>query len=148
MIPFPYKQKLITSLATTVSCERNWIITPTSGQKRKYLSLQNNNYNKYGNVLKNWLCPNFLLLPKKSELPKIWGGCSSPRPPTCTPMVWQNICTNVSMIWLQLCLWHGAEKADCRELISRSVIYPIYPDSCGNRPVSTYFAMRRDDTLF
>ena len=36
---------------------------------------------KHGNVFKNWLCPNFLLLPKKSELPKIWGGCSPPRPP-------------------------------------------------------------------
>ena len=31
MIIFPYKQKLITCLATTVSCECNWIITPTSG---------------------------------------------------------------------------------------------------------------------
>ena len=78
MIPFPYKQKLITSLATTVSCERNWIITPTSGQKRKYLSLQNNNYNKYGNVCKSQLCPNFLSLPQNSELPKIWRGCSPP----------------------------------------------------------------------
>ena len=36
---------------------------------------------KHGNVFKSWLCPNFLLLPKKSELPKIWGGCSLPRPP-------------------------------------------------------------------
>ena len=36
---------------------------------------------KHGNVCKTWLCPNFLLLPKKSELPKIWGGCSPPRPP-------------------------------------------------------------------
>ena len=27
------------------------------------------------------LCPNFLLLPKKSELPKLWGGFSPPRPP-------------------------------------------------------------------
>ena len=27
------------------------------------------------------LFPNFLSLPKKSELPKIWGGCSPPRPP-------------------------------------------------------------------
>ena len=78
MIPFPNKQKLITSLATTVSCERNWIITPTSGQKRKYLSLQNNNYNKYGNVCKSQLCPNFFSLPQNSELPKIWRGCSPP----------------------------------------------------------------------
>ena len=30
---------------------------------------------------KNWLCPNFLSLPKKSELPKLWRGCSPPRPP-------------------------------------------------------------------
>ena len=36
---------------------------------------------KHDNVFKSWLCPNFLLLPKKSELPKIWGGCSPPRPP-------------------------------------------------------------------
>ena len=44
-----------------------------------------------GDVFKNWLCPNFLSLPKKSELPKIWGGggCSPPRPPPLapTPMV-------------------------------------------------------------
>ena len=32
-------------------------------------------------LLKNWLCPNFLLLTKKSELPKIWGGPHSPSPP-------------------------------------------------------------------
>ena len=31
--------------------------------------------------MKNLLCPNFLVLPKKSELPKIWGGCSPPPPP-------------------------------------------------------------------
>ena len=30
---------------------------------------------------KNWLCPNFLVLPKESELPKLWGGCSPPGPP-------------------------------------------------------------------
>ena len=36
---------------------------------------------KHRNVFKTWLCPNFLLLPKKSELPKYWGGCSPPRPP-------------------------------------------------------------------
>ena len=32
------------------------------------------------------LCPNFLLLPKKSELPKIFGGLEPP-PPARTPMV-------------------------------------------------------------
>ena len=41
---------------------------------------------KHENVFKNWLCPNFLLLPKKSELPKIWGGCSPLAPPARTPM--------------------------------------------------------------
>ena len=39
-----------------------------------------------GDVFKNWLCPNFLSVPKKSELPKIWEGCSPPRPlPAPTP---------------------------------------------------------------
>ena len=41
---------------------------------------------KHGNVFKTWLCPNFLLLPKQSELPKIWGGCSNPPPPARMPM--------------------------------------------------------------
>ena len=40
---------------------------------------------KHENVFKSWLCPNFLLLPKKSELPKIWGGCSPPSPPSPPP---------------------------------------------------------------
>ena len=33
--------------------------------------------------METWLCPNFLSLPKKSELRKIWGGggCSAPRSP-------------------------------------------------------------------
>ena len=31
--------------------------------------------------LKTGFAQNFLLLPKKSELPKLWGGCSPPRPP-------------------------------------------------------------------
>ena len=36
---------------------------------------------------KNWLCPNFLSLPKKSELPKLWGGAAAPlAPPARTPM--------------------------------------------------------------
>ena len=38
-------------------------------------------YNKkHGNVFKNWLCPSFLLLPKKSELPKLWAFWPPPRP--------------------------------------------------------------------
>ena len=36
------------------------------------------NIKNHGNVFKNWLCPNFLSLPKKSELLKIWEGCSPP----------------------------------------------------------------------
>ena len=32
-------------------------------------------------LLKNWLCPNFLLLTKKSELAKIWGGAAFPLAP-------------------------------------------------------------------
>ena len=39
--------------------------------------------------VENWLCPNFLSLPKKSELPKIWGGCSPPRPPGPYAYGWQ-----------------------------------------------------------
>ena len=43
---------------------------------------------KHGNVFKNWLCPNFLLLPKKSELPIVWGGLQPPSPPPArTPMI-------------------------------------------------------------
>ena len=29
---------------------------------------------KHGNGFKTWLCPNFLVLPKNSKLPQIWGG--------------------------------------------------------------------------
>ena len=67
----------------SVSRESNWIITLTSG----FFQIKIENIclfrliKKHGNVFENWLCPNFLLLPKKSELPKIWGGCSPPRPP-------------------------------------------------------------------
>ena len=41
--------------------------------------------NKHGDVFRNWLCPNFLSLPNKSELPKIWGGCRPPAPPPPSP---------------------------------------------------------------
>ena len=41
-----------------------------------------------GDVFKNWLCPNFLSPPKKSELPKIWGGAAAPlAAPARTPMI-------------------------------------------------------------
>ena len=36
--------------------------------------------------LKNWLCPNFLLLPKKAELPKIWGAAAPLAPPARTSL--------------------------------------------------------------
>ena len=43
---------------------------------------------KHGNVFKNWLCPNFLLLSKKNELPIVWGGAAAPlTPPARTPMI-------------------------------------------------------------
>ena len=53
------------------------------------MSSKYNNNKKHGNVFKNWLCPSFLLLPKKSELPKLWGGCSPGplAPPARTPMI-------------------------------------------------------------
>ena len=39
--------------------------------------------------METWLCPNFLSLPKKSELRKIWGGggdAAPLAPPVRTPM--------------------------------------------------------------
>ena len=45
------------------------------------MSSKYNNNKKHGNVFKNWLCPSFVLLPKKSELPKLWGGLQPPSPP-------------------------------------------------------------------
>ena len=87
MIPFPYNQKLISCLATTVSCECNWIILSRLQVKIENIYLFKTLIKKHGNVFKSWLCPNFLLLPKKSELPKIWGGCSPPRPSARTPMI-------------------------------------------------------------
>ena len=46
---------------------------------------------KHGNVFKNWLCPNFLLLPQKSALSKLCGGCSPPRPPPSGPYAYKNL---------------------------------------------------------
>ena len=57
----------------TVPCECNWLY-----QAGKYLSLQKT---KTWKLLLKLALPKFLLLPKKSELPKIWGGCSPPSPP-------------------------------------------------------------------
>ena len=36
-------------------------------------------------LIKNWRCPSFLLLPKKSELPKIWGAAAPLAPPPPSP---------------------------------------------------------------
>ena len=71
MMPFPYKQKLITCLATTVWCK---YVTGLLG--RLQVKIENIYLFKIliKNVFKSWLCPNFLLLPKNYELPKIWGG--------------------------------------------------------------------------
>ena len=90
MIPFPSNQKLITCWATNVSRECNWIITPTLG----FFQIKIENIylfkiiiiKEHGNVFKTWLCPNFLLLPKKSELPKIWGGLQPPSPTPPRPV--------------------------------------------------------------
>ena len=69
MIPFPNNQRLITYQATTVSRECNWIITRV--QDFFKIKIENIYVSKlkkqHGNAFKNWFCPNFLLLPKKSE---------------------------------------------------------------------------------
>ena len=51
------------------------------------MSSKYNNNKKHGNVFKNWLCPSFLLLSKKSEFPKLQP--PSP-PPARTPMPYTN----------------------------------------------------------
>ena len=40
---------------------------------------------KHENAFKNWLCPNFLLLPKKFELPKFGGTAAILASPPSTP---------------------------------------------------------------
>ena len=54
-------------------------------------------------LLKNWLCPNFLLLTKKSELPKIWGGRIPPGSPRnllpCAKR--KDLCTNLAEVTKQ-----------------------------------------------
>ena len=47
--------------------------TPTSKEEQ--------HAHTHANFFKSWLCPNFLLRPKKSKLPKFWEGCSPPAPP-------------------------------------------------------------------
>ena len=79
MIPFPNNQKLIRGRKPLSRVN----VTGLLGQLQVKIG---NIYlfkiiKRLGNVFKNWLCPNFLLLPKKSELLKIWGDCSPPSPP-------------------------------------------------------------------
>ena len=40
---------------------------------------------KHENAFEKWLCPNFLLLPKKSELPKFGGTAAILPPPLPLP---------------------------------------------------------------
>ena len=72
----------------SVSRECNWIITLTSG----FFQIKIENIclfrviKKHGNVFKNWLCPNFLLLPKNLSRPKFGGAAAPLAPPVRTPM--------------------------------------------------------------
>ena len=66
---------------------------------------------KHENVFKSWLCPNFLLLSKKSELPQIRGCCSLPRttpPPRpvrlCGQAIYAKIRYRVSSTFATGCL--------------------------------------------
>ena len=71
---------------------------------------------KHGNVFKDWLCPNFLLLPQKSELPKTWGGAAAPlAPPARTPMgTSQNItvvdCSRSAIAMCWFCTFHRSHR--------------------------------------
>ena len=81
MIPFPYNQKLVMHVLG-----RHSRVNVTGLLRRLQVKIENIYLfkiliKKHENVFKSWICPNFLLLPKKSELPKVWGGCSPPRPP-------------------------------------------------------------------
>ena len=99
MISFPNNQKLITCWATTVPCECNWNITPTSDEKFKNMKnnrtiikikntcdIKKEKIIRHENVFKNWLRPNFLLLPpKKGGDRKFAGVTAAPPPPRCPP---------------------------------------------------------------
>ena len=74
MIPFPYKQKLATCLATTVSCEC------------KYLSLQNTNKKNMKTSLKAGFAQIFSCCPKNLSCPKFGGAAAPLAPPARTPM--------------------------------------------------------------
>ena len=76
MIPFPYKQKLTTCLATTVSCEC------------KYLSLQNTNKKNMKTSLKAGFAQIFFAAQKNLSCPKFgWAAAPLAPPPARTPML-------------------------------------------------------------
>ena len=86
MIPFPNNQKLIT-------CQQplSRDVTGLLRRLQDFFQIKIENIyvfkitmKKHENAFKNWLCPNFLLLPKKSELPK-FGGTAATLAPTCIP---------------------------------------------------------------
>ena len=110
MILFPYKQKLITCLATTVSCECNWSLRRLQ-VKIENIYLFKILIKKHENVFKSWLCPNFLLLLKNSELPKIWGGGLQPPPRAPGPYAYGN--ASLVKIRLSDYGWHRFRFTRC-----------------------------------
>ena len=90
MIPFPNNQKLITCLGN--QCLEN--VTGLLRLLQDFFQIKIEHIHlfkiiiikKQRNVFKTWLCPNFLLLPKKSELPKFWGAAAPPCPRARTPI--------------------------------------------------------------
>ena len=123
MIPFPQKRMSSIQNEIILSC---FPITRNSSRARQPLWVSRENVTgllhwlqdffqikieniclfklikKHGKVFKKWLCPNFLLPPKKSELPKIWGGCSPPRPPGPYAYVNKSYCTGCTRLKLAL----------------------------------------------
>ena len=65
--------------------------------------------------LKNWLCPNFLSLPKKCELPKLCRGCSPPRPPGPYAYVYEKKVDSVA------CANRACASSDCLKQHSRKL---------------------------
>ena len=79
MIPFPYNRNSSRAWQPLSRVNVTGLL-PRLQVKIENIYLFKILIKKHENVFKSWLCPNFLLLPKKSELPKIWGGCSPTRP--------------------------------------------------------------------
>ena len=83
----------------SVSRESNWILTLTSG----FFQFKIENIclfrliKKHGNVFENWLCPNFLLLPKKIWVAQNLGGLQPPSPPR--PVRLCLLASGASIVW-------------------------------------------------